>query len=158
MNNKRVIGKGLASIGALIGRADLPTEPVKRERVTREGIVLKTFEKIMAAQTNADPKSRNDLVSIYLSAAVREAHSLGHAEAIEQNSQVERLLEKQYDARTKVTMPAVVAGVMEQCGNETMVLDLNLMATVFERNEITYDLDDQANVIAYTLRPIGDAT
>jgi hypothetical protein len=52
-------------------------------------------------------------------------------------------------------MPAVVAGVMEQLGLSSMTLDLAHLATVFERNQISYVFNDDTNVMEYTMRPAG---
>lgn len=156
-NSKKLSIKGLQNIGHLIARTDLPTEAPKRERRDCTDILAKTSEKIHAALIGSTVKgSQLNLLGTYLHAAIREAHTLGHAEALEQNSAVEKLLEKQYEARTKVTMPAVVAAVMEQSGLASMTMDLALMATVFERTQITYTVDPDTNVIEYSLRPVGD--
>jgi hypothetical protein len=150
--------KGLANIGTLVGRADLPVQPpVKRERRDVNAIFHRTREKIEAAiplGANLDPKHKA-MIETYLLAGLREANNVGHADALEQNSAVEKLLEKQYEARTKVTMPAVAAGIMEQRGLSSMTLDLALMATVFQRCKIEYVITDE-DVIEYTLRPIAE--
>lgn len=159
MNNKpKMSVNGLQNIGALIGRADLPTQAPKRDRRDINGIFDITREKIYAAiPLGADlaPKHRA-LIETYIKAGLGDAFSLGHAEALEQNSAVEKLLEQQYEARTKVTMPAVAAAIMEQQGLASMTMDLALMATVFERTKITYTLDAETNVIEYNLRPVGE--
>jgi len=149
--------KGLSNIGTLLGRADVPPqqEP-KRSRATRGDICDKTFEKIMAAiplGANLDPKHKA-LISTYLKGAVGDAFDLGHAEALEQNNVVEALLDKQYKARTEMTMPAVVAGVMEQRGLRSMTLDLEQLATVFEREKIAFNVVD--DTISYTLTPADE--
>jgi hypothetical protein len=156
MTSKSV--KGLANIAQLLNRGDLAAaKPApKRERRDTNDIFDRTREKIEAAiplGANLDPKHWS-LIDTYLKAGLRDAYNLGHADALDQNSQVERLLEKQYDARTKVTMPAVVAAVMEQMGLTSMTMDLALMATVFQRNQITYTVTDE-NVIEYMMRPVG---
>lgn len=155
MNKPRMSINGLQNIGALIARTDLPTQAPKRDRRNLDQIAGRTYEKIAAACGDLR-EAQKDLVIGYVSAALRDAHTLGHAEALEQNSAVEKLLEQQYEARTKVTMPAVAAGIMEQRGLASMTLDLALMATVFDRTKITYTFDDQTNVIEYSLRPVGD--
>lgn len=148
MNNKpKMSVNGLQNIGALIGRADLPTQaPKKSTRNTIEQIVAKTVEN--GGFSCGDAR--------LIGAAAREAYNLGHADALEQNSAVEKLLEQQYEARTKVTMPAVAAAIMEQQGLTSMTMDLALMATVFDRTKITYTLDAETNVIEYNLRPVGE--
>lgn len=159
MNNKpKMSVNGLQNIGALIGRADMPTPAPKRDRRNLDGIFQRTREKVQAAVplgANLDPKHWA-LIDNYLKAGLDEAKNLGHAEALDQNSQVEKLLEQQYEARTKVTMPAVAAAIMEQQGLASMTMDLALMATVFERTKITYTLDAETNVIEYNLRPVGE--
>jgi hypothetical protein len=157
MNKKSV--KGLANIAQLLNQGGvLAAAPApKRERRDTNDIFMRTREKVQAAiplGANLDPKHWA-LIDNYLKASMREAYNVGHADALDQNSQVERLLDKQYQKRTEVTMPAVVAGVMEQLGLSSMVLDLALMATVFDRHKITYTLSDE-NVIEYTMRPVGD--
>jgi len=147
---------GLANIGALLDRGDLPKAPPpapKRERRTRDEIISRTMEKIGAAVGGNATATQMSLVREYVNAAVRDAHSLGHAEALDQNHAVERLLDQQYEARTKLTMPAVAAGIMEQLNMPSMTLDLALMASVFKRNQIDFSLSNQ-DVIEYTLLPL----
>lgn len=161
MKNKSV--KGLANIAQLLNQGGvLAAAPApKRERRDQNDIVTKTHTKIVAAVglESEHPHSRAATAQIallenFVKAAVRDAYNLGHADALDQNNQVERLLDKQYQKRTEVTMPAVVAGVMEQLGLSSMTLDLALMATVFDRQKITYTLSDE-NVIEYTTQPVG---
>lgn len=159
MNNKpKMSVNGLQNIGALIGRADLPTQAPKRDRRDLNAIFDRTDEKMQAAAPLGQVLTvpQRNLMANYLNAAIREAHALGHAHALEQNSAVEKLLEQQYEARTKVTMPAVAAAIMEQQGLTSMTMDLALMATVFDRTKITYTLDAETNVIEYNLRPVGE--
>jgi hypothetical protein len=157
MKNKSV--KGLANIAQLLNRGDLAVAPAapKRERRSCIDIETRTNEKIRAAiplGANLDPKHWT-LIDNFVRAAVRDSYNLGHADALDQNSQVERLLEKQYQKRTEVTMPAVVAGIMEQLGMSSMTLDLAHLATVFDRNQISYVFNDDTNVMEYTMRPAG---
>jgi hypothetical protein len=154
MKNKSV--KGLANIAQLLNQGGVLAAAApapKRERRTADQIAGRTYEKLKAAMSNL-PQSQQDMVISYVKAGLRESYNVGHADALDQNSEVERLLDKQYQKRTEVTMPAVVAGVMEQLGLSSMVLDLALMATVFDRHKITYTLSDE-NVIEYTVRPAG---
>ena len=161
MNDKKIRSqsiKGLANIAQLLNRADLPTTPspaARRERRTQDDIFKRTMEKIGAATAPDLTASQAFMVKNYVQAAFREVYNLGHADALDQNNAVEELLEKQYDARTKVTMPAVAAAVMEQHGLSSMTLDLALMSTVFQRTQIDYVVTEQ-DVIEYTLRPVGD--
>jgi hypothetical protein len=154
MKNKSV--KGLANIAQLLNRGDLAVAPAvpKRERRDTNDISTRTAEKLHAAVGHIASDSQMVLIQGYVRAAVRDAYNLGHADALDQNSQVERLLEKQYQKRTEVTMPAVVAGVMEQLALSSMTLDLAHLATVFDRNQITYTVSD-ADVIEFTMRPVG---
>jgi hypothetical protein len=155
MKNKSV--KGLANIAQLLNRGDLAAAPAapKRERRDTNDITARTAEKLHAAVGDIASDSQMVLIQGFVRAAVRDAYNLGHADALDQNNQVERLLDKQYQKRTEVTMPAVVAGVMEQLGLTSMTLDLAHLATVFERNQITYTLSDE-NVIEYSMRPVED--
>lgn len=154
MKNKSV--KGLANIAQLLNRGDLAVAPAapKRERRDTNDISTRTAEKLHAAVGHIASDSQMVLIQGYVRAAVRDAYNLGHADALDQNSQVERLLEKQYQKRTEVTMPAIVAGVMEQLGLSSMTLDLAHLASVFDRNQISYVVSD-ADVIEYTMRPVG---
>lgn len=156
MNQKKVSVHGLQNIGMLLGRADAPKEAPKRERGTKDDIESATLEKIHAAVGPAvTMSSQMSLVRSFVKAAVRNAYNLGHAEALEQNSSVERLLEKQYEARTRVTTPAVVCAIMEQSGLSSMTLDMAQLATVFQRCDIQYTYDPDTEVMEYTMRPAG---
>lgn len=159
MNQKKSVN-GLANIAALLNRSDIPLhQPApKRERRDLNGIFHHTREKIMAAippMVASDHVSHRALFETFLLAGLRDAYNLGHAEALGQGSEVERLLEQQYETRTRVTTPAVVGAMMEQLGMESMVFDLARMATVFERLNIQYTLDADADLMTYTVRPIG---
>jgi len=159
MNQKKVSVHGLQNIASLLGRADAPKPAPKREKRDLNGLFNHTREKVHAAiplgAMGSMDKSHTELIKTYINAGLREAYNLGHSEALEQNGQVERLLEKQYENRTRVTTPAVVCAVMEQTGLSSMTLDMALMATVFERCDIQYTVTD-ADVIEFTMRPIGE--
>lgn len=150
--------KGLANIAILMNQAGvLPTALAapKRERRDTNDIFNRTVGKLAAAVgLNVNP-AQTELMQTFLKAGLRDAYNLGHADALDQNSEVERMLEKQYQTRTQVTMPAVVAAVMEQLGLTSMTLDLALMATVFDRTKITYIVSEE-NVISYDMRPVGE--
>jgi len=153
MNNssKPMSVKGLANIGALLDRSDAPKAPaVLPKRRDTEQIYARTHEKIVASIQGNERCSASNLVGHYLKAALREAYNLGHADALDQNGAVEALLNKQYQARTELTTPAVVAAIMEQLGKETMTLDLAMFGTVFDRKKIDFSVSDQ-DVIEYTL-------
>ena len=160
MNQKKSVN-GLANIAALLNRSDIPLhQPApKRERRDLNGISAHTQEKIYAAlplgAMGSIDHSHKVLIGHFLNSALRDAYNLGHAEALGQGSEVERLLEQQYETRTRVTTPAVVGAMMEQLGMESMVFDLARMATVFERLNIQYTLDADADLMTYTVRPIG---
>jgi len=160
MNNKtKVAVKGLANIGQLLNRADLvkaPTAP-KRNRRDLDQIHTRTMEKIKAAihfGANITP-TQIDLISNFVRASIRESYNGGHADALDQNSAVEKLLEKQYEARTQTTMPAVVAAVMEQRSLSSMTLDLAELATVFQRHRIDYTVSEQ-DIIDFKLTPLDE--
>ena len=140
--NQKVSVTGLQNIGKLMERnsaaiakpAEKPTEYAKRQ-----AIVKKTVE--AAGFSCGDAR--------FIDAAVREAYNAGHADAFAQSQAVDALLDKQYKARTNLTMPAVVAAVMEQTGMGALLLDLDDVATVFDRCQIDYSV--QNNVIEYSL-------
>lgn len=142
--------KGLANIAALVLPVAVAAAPKPAPaKNTAEGIVAKTVE--AGGFSCGDAK--------LIGAAVREAMNLGHALAVNQNSMVEELLEKQYKARTDLTMPAVVAAVMEQLGMSEMLLDLDNVATVFTRCRLEQSLVDESvakNYIDYKLRYLAD--
>jgi hypothetical protein len=156
MKNKSV--KGLANIAQLLNRGDLavaPATPKRERRADTQVIFDRTASKLAAAVgLNVNP-AQHELMCKFLMAGLRDAYNLGPADALDQNSQVERLLETQYQKRTAVTMPAVGAGVLEQLGLSSMTLDLAHLATVFERNQISYVFNDDTNVMEYTMRPAG---
>ncbi len=139
-NRNRV--KGLANIGALISRAPEaiapPAEP-KGHGITLDGIFDKTIGNMLVMAPPTAREAFKPEVSRILKAALREAFNLGHAAAVGQNNMVDELLAKQYDARTSLTMPAVVAAVMEQTGMDTLVLDLDAVGTVFTRCRLEHD-------------------
>lgn len=161
MNNKqKKVVKGLANIGALLDRAEIPAESPAptRERRDINGIFHHTREKIMAAippMVASDHVSHRALFETFLLAGLRDSYNLGHAEALEQNGSVEKLLIEQYRVRTEVTMPAVVCGIMEQSGLESMTLDMARMATVFDRLDVDYTYDQDTEIMSYTVRPAG---
>lgn len=160
--NRGVSVKGLAALGTLLNRADLPNTPTapKRERRTLDQIYDRTHEKIVASIEGNERCSAASILGHYLKAALREAYNSGHADALDQNSAVEKLLEQQYDARTKMTLPAAVAWIMEQRGIPEMTLDLSMLATVFDRQHIDFSIataDESTELIAYRITPIDEA-
>lgn len=156
--NRGVSVKGLAALGTLLNRADLPTTAPapKRERRNLDQIFERTNTKIVASIDGNERCSATAILGHYLKAALREAYNSGHADALDQNSAVEKLLEQQYEARTRMTLPAAVAGIMEQRGLSSMTLDLAHLATVFDRNRIDFDVAD-GDIINYRLTPIDEA-
>lgn len=159
MSQKKISGKGLHSIASVLGRGEAPQPAPVREKRDVNGIFHHTREKITAAlplgaMGSMDP-SHTTLIETYLLAGLREAYNLGHAEALAQGSEVDKMLDKQYEARTALLTPTVVCAVMEQSGLSSMTLDLARMATVFERMDIQYTLDADTNIMVYTMRPVG---
>lgn len=152
---------GLANIAALLNKAEFEAQPVhvatRKPAQTQDSIVEKT--RLAITYTNAvtlpDLEKLHSQNKRVLQAAVREAYNLGYAEAITTNGAVEKLLEEQYDVRTKVAMPAVVAAVMEQIGKTDLTLDLRMVGTVFERNLIDFTVSD-ANAITFKLLAINE--
>lgn len=159
MNQKKSV-KGLANIAQLLNRSDIPLhQPAPGgRRLTTADLVKKTLDnmRVFVNGSASDAQITQAHNERILSAAMQSAYNLGHAEALGQGSEVERLLEKQYDTRTRTLMPAVVCGIMEQLGLESMSLNLAHMATVFDRLDIQYTLDADTEVISYTARPVGD--
>ena len=164
MSQKKISGKGLHSIASVLGRSESAADPKwepapNREKRDVNGIFHHTREKLMAAlplgaMGSMDP-SHTKLIETYLLAGLREAYNLGHAEALAQGSEVDKMLDKQYEARTALLTPTVVCAVMEQSGMSSMTLDLARMQTVFERMDIQYTLDADTNIMSYTARPVG---
>lgn len=154
--------KGLSNLATLMVRApETIAQPApKREVNTQESIVRKTVEAVVGHVNKFD----NDIGDFnaferFIGAAVREAFNLGHASAVGQNNMVEDLLKQQYRARTELTMPAVVAAVMEQTGQDTMLLDLDMVATVFSRCRLEHDTLAEAghpNTMEYSLIYLAD--
>lgn len=155
MNSKRKLSvTGLANIASLLTKADLEPQPVRvpgKPRATQTTIAQKTIDALPIRAQGDDPSIGRIVV-----AAVREAYNLGHADAMVQSETVDALLKQQYDARTKLTMPAVVAAVMEHLGTSELVMHLPTVATVFDRNRIEYAVDDSGEWINYTMRPVGE--
>lgn len=138
MSNQKLSVSGLANIGKLLNRGELPKPvPVQKDvRKSQDTIIEKTVNKLLAkVPSNMRDAWRAEII-ILVTAAVREAYNLGHADSLTQSAAVETLLDKQYRARTELTMPAVVAAVMEQLGMTTMTVDLEALATVFDRVRI----------------------
>lgn len=152
MSQKKISGKGLHSIASVLGRAEAPKVAPAREKRDMNGIFEHTKEKIEACSPSIQS---HILLANYLGAGLREAYNLGHAEALAQSGEVDKMLDKQYEVRTSLLTPTVVCAVMEQSGLSSMTLDLARMATVFDRMDIQYVLDADTNVMTYTARPIG---
>lgn len=143
---------GLENIGKLLAQAPeahAPAPTPKPAGPTLESIVAKTVE--AGGFSCGDAK--------FIGAAVREALNLGHAMAVGQNNMVEDLLKQQYAARTALTMPAVVAAIMEQTGIDSLVLDLDAVSTVFSRCRLEHDTLEavgHASTIEYMLVYLAD--
>lgn len=159
MSQKKISGKGLHSIASVLGRSEAPQPAPVREKRDVNGIYDLTHQKIMAAlpvgATAHVSHAQQKLMETFLKAGIREAYNLGHAEALAQGSEVDKMLDKQYEARTALLTPTVVCAVMEQSGMSSMTLDLARMQTVFERMDIQYTLDADTNIMSYTARPVG---
>lgn len=159
MSQKKISGKGLHSIASVLGRSEAPQPAPVREKRDVNGIYDLTHQKIMAAlpvgATAHVSHAQQKLMETFLKAGIREAYNLGHAEALAQGSEVDKMLDKQYEARTALLTPTVVCAVMEQSGMSSMTLDLARMQTVFERMDIQYTLDADTNIVSYTARPVG---
>lgn len=156
MSQKKISGKGLHSIASVLGRSEATADPKwepkpSRQRKTFADTLAITVEKMEALAPQADKM----LLGRYLHAGLRDAYNLGHAEALAQSGEVDKMLDKQYEARTALLTPTVVCAVMEQSGMSSMTLDLARMQTVFERMDIQYTLDADTNIMTYTARPIG---
>lgn len=158
--------KGLENISQLLSRnpqaaAVEPPKSAAQKKQDQNRIVMKTISNLKhigigdSAGTimNIDAHNHGMLV-----AAVREAYDLGHRDTLDQNNAVEVLLNRQYEERTKLTTPAVVAAVMEQMGMSSMLLDLALVATVFKRCAIEYTVTGEpgAEIIEYRLKYLAD--
>lgn len=154
-NGPPISVSGLANIGKLMEKVPqvrVNTEPPKG---TKEAIVAKT---VKGMPNHLDPFNKNtvDRVTELVAAAVREGYNLGHAHGIAQAEAVEALVSKKFDEKARLTMPAVVAAVMEHLGMTDLALDLNDVATVFARTRIDYTVVGDEGVIAYTLRHNAD--
>lgn len=156
---------GLENIGKLVARAPEAVAPAPTPKVhgiTAESIVTKTLSNLRSFGGG----SAGEAISVeahnlaIIGAAVREALNLGHSMAVGQNSAVEELVKKQYDARTALTMPAVVAAIMEQTGIDSLVLDLDAVGTVFKRCRLEHDTLEAVghpNTMEYSLVYLADA-
>lgn len=148
MSKKGMSVRGLASIGALLERADAPAAAPVRPNGGKEAIIEKTLEK-MQSFTGGD-------LSGIVTAAVREAFNLGHAAALDQNNEIERLINKRFDTKTQMAMPAICAAVMEQLGMTELLLNLDDVGTVFDRCAIDFESSNDGSYITYTLRHKAD--
>lgn len=161
MSQKKISGKGLHSIASVLGRSEATADPKwepkpNRQRGTTEGIAKITADKIIASVDVGDPRgAAANMIHHFVKAGIRDAYNLGHAEALAQGSEVDKMLDKQYEVRTSLLTPTVVCAVMEQSGLSSMSLDLARMATVFERCDVQYTLDADTNIMSYTMRPVG---
>ena len=150
--------KGLENIGKLVVGAALTHAPRPVERDMKQAIIDKT----MGAMLNSLDTSKPHVVSQVgriLAACVREAFNAGHAQALVQNDMVEVLLKKQFDTRTKLTLPVAVMAIMEQSGMSSMLLDLEAVATINQRCRVELqsveDEDDKMHML-FTLRSLSD--
>jgi hypothetical protein len=156
--------KGLENIASLIvpvAAAAAPEDLKKPKHLNTEVIINKTMNNLKQFVNG----SATDLTIVdahnrkIVTAAVREALNLGHALAVGQNDMVEKLLEQQYKARTDLTVPVVVAAVMEQLGMTELLLDLGNLSTVFTRCRLEQSMVDESvakDYIDYRLRYLAD--
>lgn len=148
MSKKGMSVRGLANIGTLLNRADAPAAEPVQPKGSKEAIIEKTLAK-MQSFTGGDLRA-------IVTAAVREGFNLGHAAALDQNNEIERLINKRFDAKTQMAMPAICAAVMEHLGMTELTLVLSDVATVFDRCRIEYEASDDGAFIAYNLRHLSD--
>lgn len=153
MSKKGMSVSGLANIGQLLDRAEVPAEQPKVVRGSKEAIVAKTTEGIREAYSTPGAAAT---IERYITAAVREAFNLGHAEALDQNGEIERLINKRFDAKTQMAMPAICASVMEHLGMTELTLELNSVATIFDRCRVEFEASDDGGFITYFLRHKSD--
>lgn len=154
MSNQKLRVNGLANIGQFMARVPASTAPTAPPKKSAEAIIAKTMNAIPLGATGCKPE-----IERIFTAAIREALNLGHALALAQNDMVEALLNKQYDARTALTLPAAVAAIMEQTGMSELTLDLSAVATVFDRCKLDMAanaVDEHGDIIEYKLRHTAD--
>lgn len=153
--------KGLANIGTLMARNPDAVKPVPtaqpQAKVSRDAICQRTIGNLQGITLDQHQGVMRRIVE----AAIREGYNAGHAAAFEQNGAVEKLLEQQYEARTKLTLPAAVAGIMEQLGMDELHLELDALSTVFTRQRIEFVVepsttDIPVDFVKYTLHALAD--
>jgi uncharacterized protein (DUF1778 family) len=151
---------GLANIAALLNKAEFEARPEGKPTQTQASIVDKT--RLAITYTNAvtapDLQKLHEQNRRAIEAGIREAYNLGHADATALNAVVLELTERQYEDRTRFGMPAVMAAVMEQTGENIMLLELGAAATVFQRNRIDFTVDERAGsmVAEFVLHALDD--
>lgn len=149
MSKKGMSVSGLANIGALISRAEAPAAAPVPPKGSKEAIIEKTMKALPLGVAAFDVRN-------IITAAVRDGFNLGHASALDQNNEIERLINKRFDTKTQMAMPAICASVMEHLGMTELTLVLSDVTTVFERCRIEFDVSDDGAFIAYTLRHLSD--
>lgn len=146
--------KGLANLGEFMSRVPTASVEPAPPKDSKEAIVKKT----VAALPLGAAVHRADIERI-VTAAVREAFNLGHSVGMFEKVSIEDLLNKQYESRTALTLPAAVAAIMEQTGMEGLVLDLDAVATVFDRCKLDMavnPVDEKGDLIEYKLTHFAD--
>jgi hypothetical protein len=148
--------RGLANIGLLVTAGALRANPPKQdERDVKQRIIDKTVAALLPHL-----KITKEAASKIVTAAVREAFNAGHANALDQNSMVEELLKKQYNARTELTLPVAAMAIMEQTGLSDILLDMDAVASVSSRCRIEMVPEEEGEdgklSMRFSLRNLGD--
>jgi hypothetical protein len=154
VSKEKLSVKGLANIGQFMSRVPTANVDPTPPKDSKEAIIAKTVN----AMPLGAAVHRTDVERV-VAAAVREAFNLGHAAALAQNDMVEQLLNKQYEARTALTLPAAVAAIMEQTGQDELILDLTAVATVFDRVKLDMavnPVDEKGDLVEYKLTHFAD--
>jgi len=162
MSKPKLSVRGLANIHVLLAKADQPAPEPAKPTTTREAIIQRTVERLV---TSADYSGQDAYASAesrarkLVTAAVRDAWEAGHLASLAQNAAVDAIVKQQYETRTSHAVPAVVASVMEHLGRDTFMLDLHMVASVFERNTLEFSVIevDNKHVVDYTLVARDDA-
>lgn len=162
MSKPKLSVRGLANIHVLLAKADQPAPEPAKPTTTREAIVERTVERLVTstdysgqdAYASAEARTRK-----LVTAAVRDAWEAGHLASLAQNAAVDAIVKQQYETRTAHAVPAVVASVMEHLGRDTFMLDLHMVASVFERNTLEFAVIevDNKHVVDYKLVARDDA-
>lgn len=157
-NNKG--GKGLDLIAGMLARADVPIQTASKY-VDHSHIVHAAMVKAQTMRANGDLVI--DLAHDYeviTTKQLREIITEAVKTACEQEARAQRaeseivneLVSNDYLKRADNLMPAVAAAVMEQSSMTSMRLNLDKVATVFERCSIAFDVEDR--IVTYKLSAV----